>query len=223
MNLARTDRCLTERGPAMMSLGLGIFLQVPGESKERILHRGTIVEGRGDCYTAEFEDQELSPELGQEVVIYRDIEGTFMKQAARIDAVLTSEHKHDIRFEVTGQPVSAETRECYRVSTVTTGLTAKLGPEDCCPLLNVSATGFAVVATGCYNIGEVVPAILDYEDQQYTGRARIQSIRDLNGGRIRYGLHLIDGRRAGGTLKKGVLHITMSVQRQHLRHQRRCG
>ena len=205
----------------MMSLGLGIFLQVPGESKERILHRGTIVEGRGDCYTAEFEDQELSPELGQEVAIYRDMEGTFMKQAARIDAVLASEHKPNIRFEMIGEPVSAETRERDRVSTVMTGLTAKLGPEDGCRLLDVSGTGFAVVATGCYNIGEVVPATLDYEDKQYTGRACIESIRKLSGGRIRFGLDLIDDRQAGGTLKIGVLHITLSVQHQHL-GRRRC-
>ena len=120
---------------------------------------GTQVLARrsGVARAAEFEDQELHPEPGLEVLIYSHIEGKFMKQAARIDAVLASV-KRDIRFELTGEPVSAESRDCYRVSTVLTDLTAKLGTEEGCPLLDVSATGFGVAATGRYHIREVVTA-----------------------------------------------------------------
>lgn len=207
----------------MMSLGLDIFVQLPGESKERILHPGTIVEGEGNCYTAELEDLDLSPEVGQDVAIFREIKRKFMRQAARIDALLESEGKPIIRFELTGELVSAESRECYRASTVMADLTVKLGPEDACPLLDVSATGFAVVASESYKIGEVVPATLRYEDQQYTGTASVESIRELSRGRIRYGMSLADDRHSGSTLKRGVLHIAMSVQREHQRRLRRSG
>ena len=103
-----------------------------------------------------------------------------------------------------------------------TDLVVKLGPVTC-PLLDVSVTGFAVVAPdrcGVGKVGNVVNATLNYEDEQYTGEARIQSVRDLGGHKIRYGLFGVTGDKAGN-LPYGQQKIGMAIQREQLRRRAR--
>ncbi|MHC4776219.1 MAG: PilZ domain-containing protein [Planctomycetota bacterium] len=119
--------------------------------------------------------------------------------------------------------MSAEGRERFRVSTVMADLTATVGAEAECKLLDVSTTGFAVEATQRYEIGQVVSVTLRYQDRQFSGKARIQSIRELELGRIRYGLHAVDDKASGGELRKGQQHITAAIEREQLRRRARLG
>ena len=92
----------------------------------------------------------------------------YYSQTARIVAVMQTGPAPTIGFQFTGEPVSAESREWFRVSTVMAGLTTDFGPEAGCPLLDVSSVGFAVEATQAYKVGDVVTATLRY--QSGTGR-----------------------------------------------------
>ena len=102
-----------------------------------------------------------------------------------------------IGFETTGEPVSAEGRQSFRVSTATSGLTARIG-EEACPLLDISATGIAVISRATHLPGETVPVSISYDGRSYSGTARVQGIRKLPDGRIRFGLHGSDKGATGG-------------------------
>jgi hypothetical protein len=128
-------------------------------------------------------------EEGQEVFIYYEINRIFMKQLARIETVTQGDPKTSIRFGTSGHAVSAEDRDCYRVPTAFKELTATVGPEGSCKLLDVSGTGFAVIASEHYRIGELVEVELRYRSEAFSGRACLQSMKQLAEGRIRYGFY----------------------------------
>ncbi|MCK4874147.1 MAG: hypothetical protein KAS72_15600 [Phycisphaerales bacterium] len=186
---------------------------------QRILHPGTIVEYEAGIHTAIFTAEDFTPQADQEVLVYFDCGKGFMQQPARINVVMQDDEEVRIAFETTGEPVSAESRQCYRVSTLLSDLTATFQDEPECPLLEVSATGFAVLASEVYSIGTTVNTTLSFEDQQYTGKATVQGVKEINPGRIRYGLHCLSGRSGTNDLARGLQAISMTVQRRQLRRQ----
>jgi hypothetical protein len=201
----------------MLASETKIFLHLPGESTKTILHPATVKEPGEHGHTAELEESDVALEAGLDIFVYYEIERNFVKQAARIDAVLQTEPTLVVGFEVTGEIVSAENREWYRVSTGLANLTMDFGNENGCPLLDVSSVGFAVETTERHEIGQLVPATLRHEGRPYHGKARIQSIRELSGGRYRYGVHSIQDKASGGDLRKGQQLISASVEREQLR------
>ncbi len=200
----------------MLGRDSGFYLHVPSTSAERLLHPGRVLRLHEGVYTAEMADLDVHVRPGQAVFVLFEAGTRFLQQPARIDAVLQSQPL-TIGFETTGDPISAEARQSYRVSTVTAGLTAMIGTEDC-PLRDISATGFAVVSTAAYLPGQTVDVVLEHEGRSYSGTARFQSIRRLPDGRIRYGLH---GAADGGNLEKGLREIAMAIQRKQLQRRAR--
>jgi hypothetical protein len=194
-----------------------MYLNFPNESKTRILHPGTARETGERGYTAELEESDLAVAAGQDVFVYYEISRKLVKQAARIDAVMTNDPALTVGFQLTGDIVSAESREWYRVSTALVGLTADFGPERNCRLLDVSSVGFAVEATKQYDVGNTVPVTLHFEGEHFAGDARVQSIQELRGGQFRYGLHSLTYKSSGGDLRKGQQQISTAVERAQLR------
>ena len=90
-------------------------------------------------------------------------------------------------------------------------------------MVDVSATGFAVIAGKQYKACDIVEATIRFETETFSGRGRIESIRELSAGRFRYGLHCVDGTATDETLRKGLPQISAAVQRQHLRRLARAG
>ena len=202
--------------------GTAFYLQIPDESEKRILYPATVQEWNENGYTAGWQKVYNAPEIGQEVLIYYEIESEFVKQGARIKMVSKTDSTTGFRFELTGDPVPAEHRQCYRVSTVMAEVSATFGAEENCPVLDVSATGFAVVASRRYWTATVVDATVRYAGIAYSGKGRIESVRELEPGRIRFGVHCISDTETGGTLGAGLEKMCASVQRQHLRHLKRA-
>lgn len=202
----------------MVGIGEGLFLHIPSGSPERVLRPAKVVGVKGGTYVAEVEDPELVLEAGQEVLVCYEKDRHFTQQPARVESVIDTEPSLVISFLTTGQPVSAENRECYRVSTVMSDLFADLGPEKGCRLLNVSLTGFSVIAAGTYGIGEALDVKLHYEGETFAGKACIQSIKDLSRGRRRFGLLGLFDRQSGRDLQNGLRRMTVNVQREQLRH-----
>ena len=201
----------------MLEPGMKMYLNFPNESKTRILHPGTAKEAGKRGYTAELEESDLAVEAGQDVFVYYELDRKFVKQAARIEAAMKDAPALTIGFQITGDIVSAECREWFRVSTALIGLTADVGSESNCRLLDVSSVGFAVEATERYEIGNTLPATLHFQGKHFTGQARVQSIRELHGGRFRYGLHSLTDKSSGGDLCKGQQQISAAVEREQLR------
>jgi hypothetical protein len=200
-----------------------IFLNFPHEAEERVLHPARILEAGDPGYTAELDEPDLPFVAGQDVYMYFEHGRKFMKQAVRIDAVLQTEPTVVVGFRTVGDAMSAESREWYRVLTVLAGLSAVFGAEKSCRLLDVSSVGLAGEATERYRIGDVVAITLEFEGRQYGGQGRIQSIREVGGNRIRYGVHSVRDKTSGSTLHKGQQIISAALEREQLRRLARSG
>lgn len=201
----------------MVGIGSGFFLQHPGNSKRRILHPAKLVGVKADVYTAEVEESELFLESGQEILVYYERNREFIRQAARIDAVDDTDPNFIIDLTTTGESVSAESRQHYRVSTIMLGLSAQFGPEPCCAILDVSATGFSAIATERYTVGTVVSTSIEHEGRTYTGNVTVHTVRVMDRGRNRYGLHCADAKNLDDNLAEGLQQMSVKVQRDQLR------
>ena len=219
----------------MLTSGISIFIRVSGGCEEGVLHPAQVVEVTEDIFTAEakkpgelpdqvaiVEEIDLLVEAGQEVLIYYEFHRKFMQQPVRIETVITADNKTIIGFRPLGKPVSAERRQCYRVSTLTSEITARLGEDDECQLADVSASGFSVLSTEEYNIGKVLKVEISYGDKKFIGTACVQGAREVTQGRIRYGLHGIEDKDSEDNLLEGLIHVNMKVQREQLRRMSAC-
>jgi hypothetical protein len=222
-NASEDRHLLPEKGLDMLASETKIFLNIPNETKQRILHPATVKEANKRGYTAELEESDVALKAGQDLFIYFELKRRFVKQPARIDAVMQTAPLLVVGFQITGEAMSAESREWFRVSTVMAKLTASVGSESECRLLDVSTAGFAVEATARYEIGQVVPVTLRYQGSQFSGEARIQSVREMGKGRFRYGLHALEDKTSGGDLRKGQQHISAAIEREQLRRLSRSG
>lgn len=201
----------------MVGIGYAFFFQLPGKSKKRILHPAKVIGAKDDNYTATVEEQDLSIQEDTDVLVYYEKSREFMQQSACIDSIEETEPELIINLTTKGNPSSAESRQMYRVSTVMMDLEARFGVEPSCSILDVSSTGFAIVASECHNIGNVVEASFQVEDQTYTGQVSIQSVRELSKGRIRYGLNGIEEKSSTYGLLTGLQLMSVKTQREQLR------
>ncbi len=204
----------------MLAINTGFFVQLPAETGQRVLCPATVTDFQEGIFVAVLEDEDFTFEADQELLIFFEHRREFMQQAARIQTVTPTSKGLTISFTTTGDPVSAESRQCFRVSTVLSDLLAKFGEEEDCDVLDVSMTGCSVVATTLYPVGGSRTLTLHFDGQSFTGSAVIQSIRELDGGRFRYGLHCAES-TAGkkSELFRGLQSISIAIQRLQLRRQ----
>lgn len=202
----------------MLGVGDGFYIQTSRGADSRILHPAKLLSGEGGNYSAVIEEPDLTLEEDQDVLVFYEIAKKFVKQAAKINAVSQSEGENPtIGFRPVGEPVSAESRQHYRVSTAAIDLTAGFGEEKGCKLLDVSSIGFSVMSTKKHHVGATLDAELSYDGERYSGRVCIQSVRNMDSTRMRYGLHCVDEKGSGGNLEKGLSQMTMAIQRKQLR------
>lgn len=212
----------------MLSQGDILYIQKPVESGQRVLiPMDVVAHEQGQLIIETSQVFNWLPEDGQ-VLVYFDRRRDFMKQSARMDVVIHEETEDQIdgimRYAVTleGEAVSAESRQCFRVSTVISGRTARFEDEGDVPLVDVSASGYAVIATRLRNVGEIVKTTLIHDGREFSGTACVQSICQLDAQRIRYGMFCVEKRQPGNNLNQGLLTISMAVQREQLRRLSRA-
>ena len=199
-----------------MKTDTGIFLRTP-EHEE--LYPGMVSATTVKGYNAVFEGREFSLEEGAEVIVFFELKRRFMQQPVRVLSVVEEKEDDDwtritLEFQTTGDPLSAESRECYRVSCYAADLEAQLGEDpEMCEVLDVSATGFAVFSEAEYSVGQSLQATLHYNGTPVRGTAVVQSYRAM-GKKHRYGLRAVDDERRNATLKKDLNRINLAVQRE---------
>lgn len=119
-------------------------------------------------------------------------------------------------IEPVGDPISAESRQSYRVSTISAGIEARMGGETGLQVQDLSATGFALLADKKYKIGQTVEVAIRYGDEACHGKAAIQSFRELESGRLRYGVRAIEEDPHAQTFLRTLQRISLAVQREQL-------
>ncbi len=205
----------------MVGIGTGCFMQLPGNSKQRVLHPVRVIGLVDETYTVEAQEDDLLVKPNMDVVLYFEQNREFMQQPGRIEAVDDAAggggSQSLISLKVTGTPVSAESRQDYRVSSVITGYRADVNAEKACQVLDVSRTGLSVVCTAGYTIGSLVDVSIVEDGNTHSGSACVQSVRDLGKGQTRYGLYCVDDRKSQGTLAEGLQQASMRLQRDQLR------
>ncbi len=199
-----------------MKTDMGIFLRTP-EHEE--LYPGKVSGTTDKGCTAVFEGPAFSLEGGEEVLVFYEIKHRFMQQTVRVLSVVEEKKDDDgiritLELKTTGDPFSADSRECYRVSCYAADIKAQLGEDpEMCEVLDVSATGFAIFSDADYTIGQRLQATLYHNGTPVHGTAVLQSYRAF-GKKHRYGLRAVDDQRPKATLKNDLNRINLAVQRE---------
>jgi hypothetical protein len=227
----------------MLVPGAIAFVNFPEKTRQRVLHPARVVAHRQPRLVLTCEEPELPVAPGLGFRLYYELRRHFMQQAARIEDVVGSDESvcvppasaelkervpappdepatsgPSIVVTPLGEPVSAESRQCYRVSTVVAGLKADVDDEPGCALTDVSACGFSVIAFKIFKLGTVHRVSIRHDGRTYTGHGAVQSIKDLGAGRTRYGFLCADlSEKQRTPLKSGLQQISASIQRQQLR------
>jgi hypothetical protein len=197
----------------MLLAATDMFLLIPGESNQRILHPGKVLESSSENFVVQFE-QAILPEVGSDVVAYGEVNRKFFQQGAKTLEVRLPGPTPVLAFARCGEPVSAENRQTFRVSTVTCGITAFVGKERNCPVVDVSPEGFGAVVKGDLMVGSLVPIEFQYEGHTIKTPARVQTIKVRPDGQIRYGFLAPEKL---GTTRRSLQQMTSALQRAQLR------
>lgn len=157
-----------------------------------------------------YKDDDIEP--GQEFLAYYDIDGKYVKHAARIEVILPSDSGSMISFRLIDQPKSAENREDERILIKDMGLIANFDGETDYTLIDVSKYGFAIESEKKYTIARVVDVTIRFNGSKYIGKASIESITEMANDLYRYGLRSVDNSRTSVGLKVALQQIKSSFE-----------
>lgn len=203
----------------MIKTGSDILFQEPN-CETRRLRRSVVVDTDGERFSVQFAANPFVFEVDQEVLMYFNGKGEFMQQVGCVVEVEAQEFEGPeatvFTLDPVGDPISAESRQFYRVSTISADLRASLGEEHDLDVQDLSATGFAVIAAGAYSLGETLPVQIAHAGVQCHGTSAIQSIREFEPGRIRYGMRALEDDPHTGEFLHTLQGISLAVQREQL-------
>jgi hypothetical protein len=201
----------------MLQANMDVFFRVPKDNNRRVLHPAMLVSTSAEGFTAEVASDALAMEPAMDLLLYYQVKNKFVQQPIRVEAAMENEGRRIVSFKTTGDAVSAESRQCFRVATVIAGMTATVGNEVKCAVNDVSATGFSIVSGNEYTVGTNVSVAMVHEGKKYTGMACVQSVRELALGKNRYGMFALTGKMGSGNLAQGLSQISMAMQRAQLK------
>jgi len=197
-----------------------IFLARPEEVADRVLYAAQLTEVRGRMLSAKLDDEGLDLQVGDAAFLFFEMRNDFVKQPVRIRVLMDSGEAPAAGMEMLGEPVSADGRQCFRVSPQFRSLGVDVDGETGCMLLDVSVSGLACIAATRHRIGDTLRIALPFEGDVYEGPCCVQNIVPLEDGRFRYGLHCVERRISPASLKRGLQRVTMTLQRDELRRRR---
>lgn len=214
----------------MLSPNQDVFINFPTPHAGRVLHAARVVEREGEVLGLAF-DRDVPPVRGvsPDDAASRAARGDgacevffqgpreFMKHSAvLVDPGSASPEGCDIAVRLRGEPVSAESREAFRVGTVLSDYSGEFDGLGVCPIVDVSATGLAFIAKRALGIGDAVAFSFEVGGERYAGRGVVQSCKPVRAGH-RHGLLCVSTGTAPGCLSKGLQRLTMEAQRLQLR------
>ncbi|MAG31201.1 MAG: hypothetical protein CL908_09985 [Deltaproteobacteria bacterium] len=203
----------------MIKVGCDILFQEPTCDVRR-LRRSVVIEASGDEFSIQFAAEPFEVEADQELLMYFDGNREFMQQIGRVKEIIPPDEEQGMGpafvIEPVGDAISAESRETYRVSTISASLEAHVGEQDGLQVQDLSATGLAVIASEDYQMGQTIGVAIEHDGEKCHGVAAVQSIRELGPGRIRYGLRAIEEDSETAEFLEILQRISLAVQREQL-------
>lgn len=203
----------------MIKTGSDILFQEP-DCETRRLRRSVVVDTDGERFSIRFAAEPFHFEVDQDILMYFNGKREFLQQVGRVLAIEEQEFEGAeapiFTFDPVGDPISAESRQFYRVSTITAGLKAAVANEADLDVQDISATGLAVIAAGDYSLGDTIPIRISHSDMACHGTASVQSVREFGPGRTRYGLRALPDDPHTGEFLQTLQGISLAVQREQL-------
>lgn len=192
-----------------------VFFRMPtvDAGKKRILRPGTVLAVDEAGCKLQLEDS-VAIEEGSDGFLHFEEKRKFLQQAVRVVSV-DPERAGVVAVQFQGTPVSAESRQAFRVSCLGANIKARIDDEAGCDVVDLSVTGFAFYSHSPYQVGRRLRVSLQYDGKDYQGFATVQSTRSLNAKQFRYGAHCTDG--AGDNLAKSLAALSLAVQSEQLR------
>lgn len=195
-----------------------VFYRIPNEQggKKQILHAGVVLSLEEEVCVVQLDEPCAAVEVNLDGFLHFEQKQKFFQQAVRVVSK-ESDEPSVFALKLQGQPVSAESRQCYRVSCLGAGIKATVADEKDCEIVDVSATGLAFYAMSAYEIGRQVRITFFYNGEEYMGQCTIQSMRRVSAKLTRYGVHCGDTKSKTDTLARSLASINQSIQRDQLR------
>ncbi len=199
----------------MLKTGSDIFVRFPDNPDERVLERGIVIGVGAGRISAVLESSVLPLYPGLELLLYYTREREFVQQPARVEGCSNEAVGLVIDCAMAGDPISAESRHHRRGTTILADIIAVLDGKQACRLQDVSMSGFAVVTEHVYPLGSVMPVGMNFEGCCFEGTARVQSVRELWRGHLRYGFRCVAG-ACSHELLRGLSEISAEIRRRQL-------
>lgn len=196
----------------MLATGTPMYLLIPSASNERILHPGKVLAANAQTFEAEF-DEAVAPEVGADTVAFGEVRGKFMQQGARVTEVRSDGGKLSFVFQRIGEAVSAEQRQTYRVSSVTTGIVARIGKEERCAVVDISPEGFGAILRQKPEVGSLVNVLLRFWSEDLSDSFRVQTVQTRPDGKFRCGFLAVE---KNSPSRRALQKISMTLQRAQL-------
>jgi hypothetical protein len=200
----------------MLNQGQDVFIHFAGGTKSRVLHAANIIDILEGVVTLSFNNPDSLPsEPAPTATVFFHGPDEFMQQPVEVVAIEDIIGEAGMVISPVGEPVSAESRKCFRVCTVLGEFEAAFGTLGTCKLVDVSAAGVGFLSSATLSLGDAVAIEMKVAGKTSSGRGFIQSIEALGAG-YRYGLLCTEDNDTGG-LGKGLQQLTMAAQRTQLR------
>ena len=196
---------------------LSIHLEVSGLDRERRLHAGHLLDvSEQDGYRVRFENADLDIHPGDVLQVYFDLDRTFTKQLVHAVALDGAQRELRLDLRPVSEPVSAESRECYRVSAHAAHVVAHLGDGPPCEVVDVSASGFSFYTREAYEAGHALRATLLDHGAAIDGFVRVRNVRRTRNGRLRCGVSCIEDGHGTSALSRALTRLNLALQRKQL-------
>lgn len=196
----------------MFQVGQSMFVSVGGGA--RTLDPVEVAGVEGGAVRLVFVDEVRPEEVRREgerlMLFFQGAEG-FMQQPAAIVEPVSAEGA--VVVATTGEAVSGESRQFFRVSTVLCAYEAEVEGTSGCRIVDASSMGVAVVCDFEREIGDPMGVSFVLKGRRFSGECVVQSVRETRAG-WRLGLLCVSG---SGDLGDGVHALTMDAQRDQLR------
>ena len=193
-----------------------IFFRIPKEDSagKRVLRPCVVQAVEDDVCVIRLEEAGSAIDATTDVALHFEERRKFWQQSGRIvskDAAAPLV----LGVQLFGAPVSAEARQCFRVSCLGANIRATIDNEDGCEVVDLSATGFAFYGRRDFDLGSRVRVTLTYNGRSYAGHGAIQSSRRMTPKTTRYGVYCTDIKQ--DTLAKSLAAINLAVQGEQQR------
>jgi hypothetical protein len=198
----------------MLASGDPMFLMLPDPTNEKVLHPGEVLTSTPEAFEAAIEAP-IAPRVGEELNVYAEVSGKFFQQSARLTAIREEGEKRTFAFARVGQAVSADQRRNYRISSVTTGIVARIGAEERCPVLDISSEGFGAIVQRRYEVGSLVKVLLRFWNEDLLADICVQTVQARPDGKFRCGFLAVE---KNSPARVALQKLSSSLHRSQLYH-----